>query len=145
MKAYNAKQLQTATAQVTAAKLLEGETTGARWIAAIEKGVKEIKENPTVDFSGDVLRFVSRESGKQRLVTKFGCHQSCECGNQISYHQAIFAVLTRYLQIESEAMKAKLQSSRVQSNSLNSFNNAPYFSGGVRAEQKVKLIGNIRV
>lgn len=85
-----------ANAQLIASKvLLCDETDGARWIKATEKAFTEILENDTIEFDGEILTFVSRQSGKTRIVTKHGCHESCDCGGQISYHISIWELLSR--------------------------------------------------
>lgn len=78
------------------------EINGSAHLTALTKAANEIDENKTIEFSGDVLRFTSRRSGKQRIVTKSGCHQTCDCKGKVAYHQAMFQILTAYLEIEIE-------------------------------------------
>jgi hypothetical protein len=94
---FNTDKLIEAQTQLVATKvLLCDEAEGARWIKATEKAFTEILENETIQFDGEVVGFVSRTSGKTRFVTKSGCDFSCDCGGQISYHTAIFEILSRY-------------------------------------------------
>lgn len=83
------------------------EKDGARWMASAEKGFTEILENDSITFENGVLRFVSRDSGKLRFVTSAGCHETCDCGNGISYHAGMFQLLTRmYPQTEQRRLAA---------------------------------------
>jgi hypothetical protein len=93
---FNLDKLIQAQTELVATKVLFcGEVEGARWIKATEKAFTEVLENETIRFDGEVVGFVSRDSGKTRFVTKNGCSTECDCGGQISYHLAIFELLSR--------------------------------------------------
>jgi hypothetical protein len=100
------KLLKQATAQVLANQLTYGEEHGARAWKAIAKAEIELKENGSISFENSTLTFVSRFSAKQRMVTAAGCHESCDCTGQYSYHKALFDILTRYNELEAEEMFA---------------------------------------
>jgi hypothetical protein len=76
--------------------LANGEAEGAKWTAAIQKAIDETVLNDSITFADDVLTFVSRTSGKQRKVTRAGCHYSCDCQGKISYHFALYEIVSRY-------------------------------------------------
>lgn len=97
--------LKLAAQQVLARKLsLKNENTGAVWFNPLMKAKDEIKLNDSILFDGELLTFVSRESGKDRKVTENGCDQSCDCKGAISYHRAMFAILTRYTELYGEQL-----------------------------------------
>lgn len=80
--------------QVYAEKvLLADEETATKWHNALFKAMTELESNPTVKFVGGVLNFTSSASGKERFVTAHGCHKSCDCKGEISYHRAMFEIL----------------------------------------------------
>lgn len=100
---YDHKLLQTATAQVTARAIsFNDEHNGSMLWTAIEKAIKELKENGSIKFENGVLSFISRFSNQSRFVTKDGCSELCPCKNQISYHKSIFDILTRYFELQTE-------------------------------------------
>ena len=72
--------------------MLMDERNGARLISATDKAFTELRENKSIEFKNGVLTFVSRESGKKRIVTKFGCSSECECKGNMSYHLALFSL-----------------------------------------------------
>ncbi len=126
------KLLQTAFAQeIATAVCFEDEESGSRMYAALEKAMKNIETNKTIHFGGGVLSFVSQDSNKQRVVTKSGCSNFCDCGNQYSYHRATFAILGRYFAL---APPAEIKPE-----------NAPYFSGGYTKAVKREKIGGVFV
>lgn len=102
--AYDANAMKKAQQQATAAAVAmsRDEKDGARNWNAIEKAIKEIAVNKTIQFDGKVLTFVSGRSGKRRFVTESGCTELCDCKNGISYHRALFDVFSRYFQILNE-------------------------------------------
>ena len=63
-----------------------------RAFRAFAKAEREFAENKSIRFKNDVLTFVSRFSGKQRKVTKFGCHRLCDCKAETSYHTALYHI-----------------------------------------------------
>lgn len=104
MKNLNLQILAQSYRQLYAAALLEDEIDGARKINALNKAYTEILENPTIEFADGVLGFVSRTSKETRFVTSAGCAPLyCRCRGEYSYHTALFAILTRYAQLEAEA------------------------------------------
>lgn len=95
--------LQTAFAQsVAAAVIFDDEKTGSRLYAALEKALKTAQTNKTIEFKNGILRFVSTDSSKQRKVTSAGCPDNCDCGNEISYHVALYILLERYCNLLDE-------------------------------------------
>jgi len=113
----NAYNLQKAINQTIADKvaLAFDEEIGGKWHTAILKAAQEIKENPTVNFDGEILRFVSRDSGKARMVTKSGCvKNACDCTDSISYHKALFAILTKYTLLQNEFIGCRVCEQRFQ-------------------------------
>jgi len=94
---FNPDLLHIAKCQLIAfAVVMNGETDGIRWIHAAEKAFDVAINNDTVEFDGELLTFRSLTSGKTRMITKFGCFDSCDCGNQPSYHRALFELFKRY-------------------------------------------------
>lgn len=93
--------------EVHAAKVcLNSEQVGSRWTVALDKAMNEIRENKSIKFTHNILSFVSRDSKETRIVTKSGCvKDACKCGDGISYHKAIFAILERYEELENKAMR----------------------------------------
>lgn len=83
---------------------LNDEQTGARWFKAIEKARTALATNKTIRFDGQKLTFVSQDSNESRIVTKDGCvKDSCPCTDSISYHKALFQIVSTYKQMEAEA------------------------------------------
>lgn len=78
------------------AACFKDEERGIRQYAATEKAMRVIEQNETITFENGVLRFFSLESGKFRIVTKNGCHTTCECRGIYSYHVAMFDLLETY-------------------------------------------------
>lgn len=113
---------------------LSDEQTGARWTAALFKAKDEILENGTIRFDrhNRVLRFVSRYSGKRRIVTQNGCSDVCDCKARISYHFAIWQILDRYFQLLGEDAAG-----------------SPYLQGRVNSDGKrdatLPKVGGIRI
>lgn len=108
--------------------VLMGEEAGTRRIAALHKAADQIAHNTTIRFNGYRLTFVSAASGKTRNVTRFGCSDLCDCGNQPSYHQALFDILKR----AGELRPVKME-------------NAPYFQKQLNPSRPITKIGNIRI
>jgi len=114
---------------------LSGEGEGSKWFSAIVKAATELRENNSLSFDreNETLTFVSRFSGKTRIVTKFGCHRvSCECGNGISYHRSLFEIIKRYYELE-DAAKPRFAEQ----------NSAPYLKAS--GERKRERIGGVFV
>lgn len=84
---------------VAAAVSFEDEQTGSRAYKALTKAMAVIETNPTLEMEKGVLTFISKDSGKKRIVTKDGCYETCECQNQYSYHQAAFQIISRYTEL----------------------------------------------
>lgn len=85
---------------------LECECKGSRYWKAIERAMTELKENRSITFDrkSQVLGFVSRNSGKTRIVTEDGClRDACECRDEISYHKALYQIISRYYELEDKA------------------------------------------
>jgi hypothetical protein len=91
--------------QATAAAVMMSadDKTGAKRWNAIEKAIKEIAANKTIQFDGKVLTFVSSRSGKRRFVTEHGCSELCDCKGGISYHRALFDIFSRYFELQKES------------------------------------------
>ncbi|MDQ3748037.1 MAG: hypothetical protein M3367_03315 [Acidobacteriota bacterium] len=133
---YTNQLMKLAQSQILATQLAfaDGEVQGGRIWNAIEKAITELKENPSIEFDGTRLTFVSRFSGEQRIVTAFGCHETCPCGRGIAYHSALFAIVERYFQLADE------QPAR-EENPLD----MPYFSGSYRPQPPAERVGKIRI
>lgn len=55
------------------------------------KAENELRLNDTIRFDGRVLRFTSRFSNKQRVVTASGCSRECDCGgSESAYHYQLY-------------------------------------------------------
>ncbi|MBS4027210.1 MAG: hypothetical protein KGZ58_01125 [Ignavibacteriales bacterium] len=92
----NGELMEVARQQLIAfAVIMNGETIGLRWLSVIDKAFEAAMRNTSIKFDGTVLFFISG-SGKTRYVTKFGCHETCDCHGQISWHFALFELLKRY-------------------------------------------------
>jgi hypothetical protein len=92
---YNGELMEIARQQLIAfAVVMNGEAEGVRWLSVIDKAFDASMRNTSIKFNGTVLSFIS--SGKSRYVTKFGCHSTCDCHGQISWHFALFELLKRY-------------------------------------------------
>ncbi len=55
----------------------------------------DVIETTDYSFDGETLKFTSPASNKPRIVTKFGCHVSCDCKGTRSYHFQMFWILRR--------------------------------------------------
>lgn len=115
--------------EVACAVTFEDEETGSRHYKALVKGMENIETNKTIGFRSGVLTFVSPDSGKTRMVTTNGCHNSCDCNGLGSYHLATHKILTRYFALlpKPEVKPA----------------NAPYFKQPLYTESKRVKIGNV--
>lgn len=136
---YHQKTMKTAAAQTIARMIsLAEDRTGGRVWASLEKAITEIKENKTIEFDGEKLTFVSRASGEQRVVTRAGCvRTACPCGNGISYHLAMFAILDAYNRIVETVEVAEKQ--MIQED----FDNSPYFPVQLYKPAKREKIGGV--
>lgn len=104
---YDKSLLKTAVQQTYQNAVLFGETAAPQ-LKAILKAWDVIERNQTIKFDGAKLEFVSQDSGKTRIVTASGCVEShCDCKNQYSYHKSLFAILTRYAELQFEASNVR--------------------------------------
>jgi hypothetical protein len=103
--------------QTIGSLLLEGEEIGARKCSAVAKAITEVQENDTMRFDkqNKVLRFTSRHSKKRRIVTAYGCAMECQCQARYSYHQAAYAIVSRYFELDKEASEPSYLQQQVNS------------------------------
>ena len=113
--------------------LADGETEGAAWEKAMRKAIKVIESNPTITYENGVLKFISEDSFKSRVVTKDGCHESCECKGMISYHGAMRLIVARYFEIAPV----------IETATVKEMNAAPYLPP--TRERKTEIVGGCRI
>jgi hypothetical protein len=89
-----------------------------KWIGCLDKGIKEIEANGSIQFDrkNRVLRFVSRFSGKRRIVTKDGCSKECDDQGKPSYHAGMFEILDRYYSMIEEPSEKPYYQRQINSN-----------------------------
>lgn len=87
--------------QVLAIFIQTVEGTNKTKYSAVNKAYDVINETDVI-FNGSQAIFVSPFSNRKRIVSKNGCHASCDCKGLLSYHVAVFAIYERYTELTTE-------------------------------------------
>lgn len=129
------------------ASAIEDADIAVRKMAALTKAIEEIETNDSIVFTGDKLTFNSLRSGKQRIVTIYGCDTSCDCQNIYSYHRGIYDILFRATSLEIAAALEPIfaEVPEMPRNRFAEQNNSAYFQKTLVPERKVEKVGNVRI